>query len=470
MNTDLTTLTAVELAAAFRSGQASPVEAATAVLDRIDRTDDAIKAYCLIDEATTLAQARASEARFKSGDPLGPLDGIPVAIKDVFFTAGWPTFKGSETVDPTGPWDSDAPAVARLREAGAVFAGKTTTPEFGWKGVTDSPRDGVTRNPWDVSKTPGGSSGGSSAALAAGSATLALGTDGGGSIRIPGGFTGVVGIKPTFARVPHWPMSPFGTLSHAGPMARTVTDTALLLQVLTGADHRDWTSLPPDDADYAAAVRGGVAGMRIAFSPDLGYVDVHPEVAASVAAAVTVLEAQGAIIEQVDEVFDNPMHTFETLWYAAAAAIVRSIPEPQRGPLDPGLVEIAAQGNAISLAEYMDAVQRRVSLAVASAELLDRYDLLVTPTLPIPAFDAGVEVPSGWPEPRWHTWTPFSLPFNLSQQPALTVPCGLTSASLPIGLQIVGARHGDPVVLQAAAAYEVARSDGDDRFIRPIDV
>lgn len=468
MANDLSERTAADLATLFRSAEASPVEAAEATLDRIRQADGPINAFRLVDEDVTLTQARKSEARFAAGEPLGPLDGVPVAIKDVFLTAGWPTFKGSLTIDDSGPWDSDAPAVARLREAGAVFAGKTTTPEFGWKGVTDSPRDGVTRNPWDTSKTAGGSSGGSAAALAAGMVPLALGTDGGGSIRIPGGFTGVVGLKPTFARVPHWPMSPFGTLSHAGPMARTVTDTALLLQVLAGADHRDWTGLPVHGTDYVAETGGGVAGLRIAYSPDLGYVEVAPEIAASVEAAVTVLEREGATVEPIEGVFDDPREVFEILWYAAAAAIVTGLPEGVRDEIDPGLRQIADAGAAIGILDYMRAVQERVAIAVSLSELLDRFDLLVTPTLPIPAFDAGLEVPDGWPEPRWHTWTPFSLPFNLSQQPAATVPCGLTEDGLPVGLQIVGPRHGEVSVLSAASAYEAVRGGGDDLFVSPI--
>ncbi|MFQ5426167.1 MAG: amidase [Gaiellales bacterium] len=468
--TDIIALAAAELGGAFRSRELSPVEVAKVLLSRIDEVDESLNAFCLLDSDETLRQARAAESRLASGEPLGPLDGVPVAIKDVFLTAGWPTLKGSKIVDQDQQWNDDAPAVARLREAGAVFVGKTTTPEFGWKGLTDSPLVGVTRNPWDTALTPGGSSGGSAAALAAGMAPLALGTDGGGSIRIPGSFTGTTGIKPTFARVPHWPMSPFGTLAHAGPMARTVADTALLLQVLAGDDARDWTALPTNTVDFPASLDGGVAGLRVAFSLTLGYVDVDPEVAAAVAKAAEVFESLGARVVAHDPGFSDPLHTWEVLWYAGAAAVVADLDEQQRALLDPGLDEITAEGASLTALDYMRAVQERIGIAVTlSAMLSDDFDLLLTPTMPIPPFTAGAEVPRDWPHRRWQTWAPFSLPFNLSQQPAATLPCGLNAEGLPIGLQIVAAKHRDDLVLRAARAYETASADAEHDFTRPLD-
>ena len=465
---DIPARTAFELATSYRSGELSPVEVAGALLERIDALDGELNAFCYVDHDETLAQAHASERRFGSGEPLGPLDGIPVAIKDVFLTKGWPTLKGSRVVDPAQRWQDDAPAVARLREAGAVFTGKTTTPEFGWKGVTDSPLGGITRNPWDTTRTPGGSSGGSAAALAFGMSTLALGSDGGGSIRIPGGFTGVVGIKPTFGRVPTWPMSAYGTLAHAGPMARTVEDTALLLQVLAGDDPRDWTALPTNEVDYSGTLLDGVAGLRIAFSLTLGYADVDPQISAAVTRAAEVLETLGAHVVARDPGFGDPLRCFEVHWYAGAAAVVAGLDPDSRKLLDPGIVEIVEEGASLSALDYLQAVQARAEVAVTLSTLLSEYDLLVTPTLPIVAFEAGVEVPPTWPQKRWQTWTPFSLPFNLSQQPAITVPCGLTSDGLPIGLQIVAVKHRDDLALQAARAYEAARSSGENVFTRPL--
>lgn len=462
-------LTACELGEAYRSGAVSPVEAAQAALERIEERNPGLNAFCLLDADVTLAQANASLRRFAEGEPLGSLDGVPVAIKDVFLTRGWPTLKGSAAIDPAGPWDTDAPAVARLREAGAVLTGKTTTPELGWKGVTDSPLQGVTRNPWDPDRTPGGSSGGSAAALATGMSPLALGTDGGGSIRIPGGFTGVVGIKPTFGLVPNWPASPFGTLAHAGPMARTVADTALLLDVVAVPDPWDWSATPPPAAPLTESLTAGLEGIRVAFSPTLGYVDfVDPEVAAAVEAAVAALSGAGAVVEEVDPGFDDPRRAFEVLWYAGAAAALDGLGSPPRHEMDPGLLEIAEEGSRFTAVDHVKASQERDRVASGLSRLLDRYDLLVTPTLPIPAFEAAREVPEGWEAARWHTWTPFSLPFNLSQQPAATVPCGLTSDGLPVGLQIAAAKHRDALVLRTAATYESARTDGGhDQFTRP---
>jgi aspartyl-tRNA(Asn)/glutamyl-tRNA(Gln) amidotransferase subunit A len=462
-------LSAAEMAAGFRRGKLSPVEVLESTLERIDCVDRTLNAWCLLDRERAMAEARASERRFAAGEPWSMLDGVPVAVKDVFLTEGWPTLKGSRTVDPHQAWEADAPAVARLREAGAVLPGKTTTPEFGWKGVTDNSLDGVTRNPWHTGRTPGGSSGGSAAALAAGACPLALGTDGGGSIRIPGAFTGVVGLKPTFARVPHWPMSPFGSLAHAGPMARTVTDTSLLLQVLVGDDPRDWTALPPVSADYVSGLDSGLEGLEVAYSPTLGYADVEPQVAAPVRAAAETLEELGARVVEVDPGFADPRDTFECLWYAGAAALLSTVDESQRRLVDPGLRQIAEEGASTTALDYLEATGRRNDLAVTMSRFLSEYDLLITPTLPIPAFQAGLEVPDGWPEERWHTWTPFTLPFNLSQQPAVTVPCGLTGEGLPVGLQIVGAKHREALVLRAARAYEEARTGGgDDEFTRPV--
>lgn len=466
--TEIHFLSAVELAAGYRLGQLSPVEATAALLDRIDAFDGAINAFCHLDPGVALAQARAAEARLSKGEPLGPLDGVPVAVKDVFLTKGWPTLKGSRLVDPQATWDVDAPAVARLREGGAVLLGKTTTPEFGWKGLTDSPLTGITRNPWDTQMTPGGSSGGSAAALAVGLAPLALGTDGGGSIRIPGAFAGTVGLKPTFGLVPYAPMSPFGTVAHAGPMARTVADMALLLHTLAVYDHGDWTALPKTESDFPADVEGGIAGLRVLFSPTLGFADVDPEVSTLVKHAVEVMEHLGAKVVEADPGVSDPTSTWETLWYSGAAAIVDDLDPGRLHEVDPGLLEIAAAGTEISALEYVRAFQERIHIAVQLGATLSEYDLLVTPTVPIAAFEAGMEVPPGWPSRRWQTWSPFSLPFNLSQQPAVTVPCGLTQAGLPVGLQIVAAKHRDHLVLRAAGAYEAARS-GYKTFVRPLD-
>jgi aspartyl-tRNA(Asn)/glutamyl-tRNA(Gln) amidotransferase subunit A len=452
-------LDATALLDAFRARTLSPVEALDAALQRIARHDPAVHAFRLVDAERARAQAAASEDRHRRGEPLGLLDGVPVAIKDVLLTRGWPTLRGSRAVDPAGPWDADAPAVAALAHHGAVAVGKTTTPEFGWKGVTDGPLDGVTRNPWDPSRTAGGSSGGSAAALASGMVPLALGTDGGGSIRIPCGFCGIAGLKPTFGRVPAWPPSPFGALAHVGPMARSVRDLALLLDVLTEPDRRDWTALEPPAAPFRAVTAHGLEGVRIAFSPDLGYASVDAEVAALVARAAARLAALGATVEQVDPGIDDPREAFETLWFAGAARVVADVAEPARAQLDPGLLRVARAGGERSAVEYVAALQRRDALGLRMSELHASWDLLVTPALPLAAFAAGTDVPAGSADADWTSWTPFTFPFNLTQQPAGTVPCGFTADGLPVGLQVVGPRYGDALVLRAMAAYEAAHPE-----------
>ena len=457
MNETLHAASATRLLAHYRRRELSPVEVTRAVLARIEAVNPAVNAFVLVAAETALASARDSEARWARGAPCGLLDGVPVTIKDLLLTRGMPTLRGSRVVDPAGPWDLDAPASARLREQGAVIVGKTTTPEFGWKGVTDSQLAGVTRNPWNTALTPGGSSGGAAAAAALGMGALHIGTDGGGSIRIPAGFSGVFGHKPSFGRVPAWPLSPFGTVAHIGPMTRTVEDAALMLDVLSIPDHRDWFSLPHHGRDYRVGLDDGVRGLRIAYSPDLGHVAVHAEVAARVREAVDVLADLGAQVEQVEAPFEDPADTFRKHWYAGAANLFAGFGTEQRAQIDAGLQEVAEEGASYSLLDYLAATNERGALGQRMTAFHQHYDLLVTPALPIPAFTAGREVPDPARQTRWTEWTPFSYPFNLTQQPACSAPCGFTGDGLPVGLQIVGPMHADALVLRAARAYESAR-------------
>jgi len=458
MADELCELGAVELLERYRAKRLSPVEAAKAVLERIARLDGKVNAFCLVDPERAMAQARESEARWSKGAPMGPLDGVPVSIKDLMLTVGWPTLRGSLTTDKAGPWNDDSPAVARLKESGAVLVGKTTTPEFGWKGVTDSKLTGITRNPWNLAKTPGGSSGGGTAALAAGFGPLALGSDGGGSIRIPCGFSGVFGIKPNFGRVPAWPPSAMGTLSHHGPMARSVRDAALMLNVLAKPDPRDWQSLPYDGRDWTADLDGGVKGLKVAFSPTLGYAKVHPEVASSVAAAAQAFSELGATVEQVDPGFADPTACFRTHWWVGAAGGFGGMAQEKLALMDGELQRIVAEGKAISAADYHKAMGQRFALGQHMRRFHGTYDLLLTPALAVPAFDAGTLAPAGWESAEhWLKWTPFSYPFNLTQQPACSIPCGFTEDGLPIGLQIVADNYREDLVLRAAHAFERAR-------------
>ncbi len=459
MTTDLTQCPAHELIGLYRSGQASPVEATQAVLSRIDRLNPQLNAFCLVDADAALSAARASEARWqahrRSGAPVGEPEGVPTSLKDLILTRGWPTLRGSRTIDPKQPWDIDAPATARLREAGAVLLGKTTTPEFGCKGETNSPATGITRNPWNPDCTPGGSSGGTAAAVAAGLGPLSAGTDGAGSVRIPAAFCGNVGLKPSFGRVPAYPLSPFGTVAHLGPHTMSVRDAALMMNVLKQADARDWTALPPDPTDYTVGLEDGIRGLRIAYSPTLGYAkNVHPEIAAAVDAAVRQLQALGAQVEQVDPGFEDPLEITTGLWFLGAHTVWSGLSPAQQALTDPDFRAEAELGAQLSALQVQQLNQRRGVLGSHMRQFMQRYDLLVTPSVAVPAFEARAAGAVPMNPASMLGWTPFSYPFNLTQQPAISVPCGLTRAGLPMGLQIVGPMFGDALVLRAARAFE----------------
>ncbi|WP_336052419.1 amidase [Streptomyces sp. CA2R101] len=459
--THLADLTATRLTAGYAAGEFSPVEAARAVLERAEAAQAATNCFTRIDPDEALSAAKEAEERWRAGTPAGPVDGVPVTVKDLILTRGVPTLRGSRTVRAEGPWEEDAPSVARLRESGAVFVGKTTTPEFGWKGVTDSPRHGVTGNPYDPGRTAGGSSGGSAAAVALGAGPLSLGTDGGGSVRIPASFCGIFALKATYGRVPLYPASPFGTLAHVGPMTRDAADAALMMEVICGADWRDWSQLGPAGGSFREALAGPVSGLRVAYSPSLGWeVPVAPEVAAAVREAVGTLAGLGASVEEIDPGIADPVEAFHTLWFSGAARVVQHLDDARRALLDPGLREICEQGARYSALDYLAAVDTRMALGQAMGRFHSAYDLLVTPTEPITAFEAGVEVPPGSGHTRWTGWTPFTYPFNLTQQPAATLPCGVDGEGMPIGVQLVGARHADALVLRAAhALYEAGTAE-----------
>jgi aspartyl-tRNA(Asn)/glutamyl-tRNA(Gln) amidotransferase subunit A len=452
---DIHWMTATQLVASYRSKDLSPVEVAEYLLGRIEALDANINAMCLIDAEITLAQARASEERWMSGEPQGLLDGVPVAIKDLVVSKGWPTMRGSKTVDPNQPCEHDAPSVARLREHGAVFIGKTTTPEFGWKGTNDNPLTGVTRNPWNRAKTPGGSSGGAGAALAAGYCPLAIGTDAGGSIRIPASFCGVFGLKPTFGRVAAWPASPFTNLAHAGPMSRSVADSALFLNVIAEPDARDWYQQPFAQVDFSWNLDKSLRGAKIAFSPRLGWVErVDGEVEATVAAVVKRFTELGALVTDADPPGGDPSSFFKTLYASGAGFLLADYPGDKLALLDPNLRLLVEESRSITRTEFQRATAERAAYGAGMKAFMRDFDFLVTPTIAVPPFDTPLVTPYDPNGTMWMDWTPFTYPFNLTQQPAASVPCGFTAGGLPIGIQIVG-RHGDDArVLQAAYALE----------------
>jgi aspartyl-tRNA(Asn)/glutamyl-tRNA(Gln) amidotransferase subunit A len=454
---DIAYASAISLLDLYRKRALSPVEATRLLLDRLDSLQPKINAFCLVDHDGALAAARESERRWQRGEAAGRLDGVPVTIKDLMLMRGFPTLRGSRLVDPDQDWPEDAPAVARLREAGAVILGKTTTPEFGWKALGDSPLTGITRNPWDLGRTPGGSSAGAAAACAAGIGPLHVGSDGAGSIRIPSAFSGIFGLKPSFGRVPAYPISPMGLLSHIGPMTRSVADAALMLNVLSRPDDRDPYALPPDGRDWRDGLDDGVRGWRIGYSADLGYAKVDRDIAAAGAAAARQFETLGAVVEPVPPPFPPPREALLTLWAAGAARILAGFPAERRDEVDPGMAATAALGEKISAVDWLGADMARTAVALRMAEFHRRYDLLLTPMMPIPALPVAHDLNDPASERHWIDWSPFSYPFNMTRQPAATIPCGLTTAGLPIGLQIVGPLYADDRVLRAARAFETTQ-------------
>ena len=454
MADDILSLSANELVDQYSKRTLSPVEVARAALDRIDSLQPVYNAFVLTMEEEALAAAHDSELRWMRGAPLGLVDGLPTTVKDLLLVKGHPTRRGSRTIDPNQPWTEDSASVARMREQGAVILGKTTTPEFGWKGVTDSPLTGVTVNPWNTAMTPGGSSGGAAVAAALGMGVMHIATDGGGSIRIPAAFCGLFGFKPTFGVVPVHPHPPAGTLWHQGPISRTVHDAARMLTVIAGSEPRDFYAGPTLGIDYRDGLDDGIAGMRIAYSRTLGYARVDPEVAALVDRGVRELEEAGARVEEIDLALADPIDVMGPLWSVALAMGVQPMTPAQRALVDPPLLTLAEPGFHLSALEYRALEKRREAFARQMGELHQRYDLLVTPQLATTAFATGHEVPPGTALERWWQWSPFTYPFNLTQQPAATVPCGFASNGLPVAMQLVGARFADRTVLRAARAFE----------------
>jgi aspartyl-tRNA(Asn)/glutamyl-tRNA(Gln) amidotransferase subunit A len=448
-------LSAPELIAQYHTKQLSPVEVVTATLEHIERVNPAHNAFVVLDRESALRDARASEARWQRGAPAGLVDGLLTTVKDLVVVKGWPTRRGSRTTDPA-PSEEDGPPVARMRAQGAVFLGKTTTPEFGWKGVTDSPLTGVTRNPWNTELTPGGSSGGAAVAAALGMGVLHLGTDGGGSIRIPAACCGIFGFKPTFGVVAVHPHSPALTLWHQGPMTRTVADAALMLTAMAGPDARDWYSGPKLDIDYRTGLDDGIGGLRIGYSRTLGYAKVDREVALLVDKAVEELAALGARVEELDLDLEDPIAVMQPLWAVALALGVAPMTAEQRALVDPPLLGLAEPGFHLSALQYRQLEKARENFGRRMTMLHAQYDLLVTPQLATTAFAVNHEVPPDTEMKRWWQWSPFTYPFNLTQQPAAAVPCGFTPDGLPVAMQIVGAKFADALVLRAARAYEKA--------------
>ena len=461
---DLCFTPASELRDQIARKEVSPVEVTRAVLARIEALEPKLNAFATLTADIAMAAAEEAEAAVARGDELGALHGIPVTIKDLVVTAGVPTEFGSHTRKGYVP-DEDSPFVARLKEAGAVPLGKTTTSEFGWKGVSESPLTGITSNPWKLGYNAGASSAGAAAAAAAGYGPLHQGSDGAGSIRMPAHFSGIFGLKPTYGRIPAWPMNNNDHVSHMGPMTRTVLDAAMMLKVMAGPHSWDNTSLEAAPADYPARYGDGIAGLRVAYSPDLGHARVDPDVAGLVENAARAFEDLGVTVEEVTPPFGPAgPELIRFFWAAHVLRYAQYLPEWEE-KMDPGLVACIRAADRYSAEDYMNMRQRKLDYVYSVHRWFDDWDLLLTPAVSVAAFPADQLLPSHWPQHDWDwtVWAEFSYPFNFSGNPAASVPCGFTDEGLPVGLQIVGKRFADLTVLQASAAFEGIRPWADKR-------
>jgi aspartyl-tRNA(Asn)/glutamyl-tRNA(Gln) amidotransferase subunit A len=454
---DLTRASAAELGELYRTKAASPVEVMQAVLARAERVDPKLNALIIVAREQALAAARASEARWAAGAPLSRLDGAPVTVKELVRVAGWPASMGSKLADKA-PVAEDAPSVARLKEAGAIVWSQTTSPEYGHKGVTDSPLHGITRNPWNLERTPGGSSGGTGAAVAAGLGPLGIGTDGGGSVRIPAAFCGLVGLKATYGRVPAWPPSMHGDLANVGPMTRTVADCALMLNEMTKPDVREPFPAPPDHRDWTAGLAAGVKGLKVGLlSPD-GRAYAEPPIVDRLNAAARTLESLGAIVEPLEPPPESQEagRVWVTHWFSAIQRLLQTYPAERHGEFDPSLLQQAKTGEQYTVQMLVDAMVERRTITTAWNLVFTKVDLVIMPTLNVLPFAAGQGQPLGPDGNANLAWANTSL-FNLTRHPAISVPLPPSDDGLPIGLQIAAAHYRDDLVLAAAAALEAAQ-------------
>ena len=446
---------ATEAADLIRSKKLSPVEYMQALLDRIAALDPKVNAFAHLAADRAMDAARKAEAALMGGGRIGRLHGIPATIKDLAWTKDMPTQNGSLIFKGKQP-SEDTPVVPRLQDEGAIILGKTTTSEFGWTGVSHSPLTGITHNPWKFGYNAGASSAGAGAASAAGFGPLHQGSDGAGSIRMPAHFCGVFGLKPSFGRVPYYPVGTGDLTSHMGPLTRTVADSALMLEVMAGPHPLDYTTLEAGPARYLARLNEGVKGKRIAYSPDLGLARVDPEVAALVRKAAERFAELGAIVEEVKTPWAAPGPELIRFFWSAHMTRLQPYLAEWESRMDPGLVACIKASENVSISDYQAARERKMPYIANIHRWFEDWDFLLTPSVSVAAFPAEKLMPDHWPQHDWDwvSWAEFSHPFNMSWNPAASVPCGFTAESLPVGLQIVGKRFDDLGVLQASAAFE----------------
>jgi aspartyl-tRNA(Asn)/glutamyl-tRNA(Gln) amidotransferase subunit A len=456
--TDPALMSAEELLGHYAQRSLSPVEVLKAVTERIARHNPKLNAFAVMNPRALIA-AGESESRWAAGRPMGLLDGVPTTVKDLVDLAGFPTRRGSRLTSPE-PVANDAPLVVGLKAAGAVIIGKTTTTEYGWKSPGDCPLHGITRNPWNTAHTTGGSSSGAGSAAAAGFGALHVGTDAGGSVRIPAAWCGVVGLKPTYGRVPQWPAGAFASVAVAGPMARTVRDCALMFSAMARYDLRDPFCLPDDPRDWRDGIEQGVAGLRVAVLRAPGFeAPIDGDGIAAVERAAAILQEAGAEVEEANADLPDTRAVFGRVWGVALARLVSTYSEAERALLDPGLLEVAAAEGGMSAIDFLGSEALRATAGHAMARFHQTYDLVLCPTVPNPPplADAPTEKPT---EALWTQWAPWTFAFNLTRQPAISVPLGIGTRGLPRSVQFVAAQYRDDLVLRAARVVEQAEPLG----------
>ena len=456
---ELSFKSASELVRGYKTGRFSPLEVLDAVLDRVDECEYRLNAWRLIDRKRARRRARASEVRWAKGKPCGLLDGVPAAIKDVTETKDWPTLNGSLSINPRGPWNVDAVVVERLKSHGAVILGKTETPEFAWRGITESELHGVTRNPWNPDWTPGGSSGGAGAAVSAGMVAIATGTDSGGSIRGPASFCNVVGFKPTFGRVPVWPASPLMMMEHCGPITRTVRDAALMFSVMAGGDHRDGYAIQESSPNVLSGLGRGVGELRIGFSADLGVARVDDEIRRVTTRSTQFFSDLGAHVSNVQLNLSSALELSSVFFDLMAARIRKRLGASAKFMRNEELLRCADRGDRMNPVNLLDSEAERIQLRAKMVTFHQKYDLLIVPTLACAPFVVGYDQPPHRKRADGD-FMAMVAPFDLTGQPAISVPCGFSAKGGPIGLQIVGPFGSDALVLRAARAFERANPVG----------
>ena len=440
----------------------SPLELAKEIINKINKDNTKINAYVFFDEEVILEQATISTLNYEKNLLRGSLEGVPISIKDLIVTKNMPTNRGTLTSSLSSQSDYDAPVVKKLKQQGAIIIGKTASPEFGHKGTTQSLKYGNTNNPWNLDLNAGGSSGGSSAAVASGLGPASIGTDGGGSIRIPCSFCGLFGHKPTFGRIPAYPISPFGTIANLGPISRTVKDSGLIMNAIANSDIQDWHSLPNEKKDYTSYDGDLKKKYKIGYSKFWGmdkYFDTNlmeSEVLEKIEESIRSLKKSGLEILEIDSINwpHNPLDVFLVMWQSGAANLARKISVKDSSNLESSFSNFVEKGKQYTMFDFMDAEAKRAENALHIKKIFRNVDAIVGPTLPVLPFNSGQNVPAGFKEEQLFSWLPFTYPFNLTKNPASTINVNFSNSGLPIGLQIVADIYKDKTCFELAYYIE----------------